>query len=265
MVTLFDYLAGREIGLDHLAREAVGARLALIGDRLSGAGRRRAGAEQLRHGALPPPAARRALSRRAELARASRLAPLALLDLRPAADPPDGRRRRSDLGGRPARDFAAERADRQRQSVRGHRRRMRRELARRRPAAVARRRYSEGSARAAWAGAGRPRARRPDRSPLAGDVGQGAAGQPPLVVLPLEHGFTAPGDLAVLAEQDILGDRLARPRAKRAKRADKFLAEARRPGRGRPGRPCRPRHRPLRGAGDPRGRRRAARLPEDRL
>jgi len=44
-----------------------------------------------------------------------------------------------------------------------------------------------------------------------------------LVVLPLDHGFTAP-DIAVLTEQDMLGDRLIR-RTKRKKSADAFLAE----------------------------------------
>ncbi|HWK36906.1 CarD family transcriptional regulator, partial [Sphingomonas sp.] len=44
-----------------------------------------------------------------------------------------------------------------------------------------------------------------------------------LVVLPLDHGFTAP-DIALLTEQDMLGDRLVR-RAKRRKSADAFLAE----------------------------------------
>ena len=44
-----------------------------------------------------------------------------------------------------------------------------------------------------------------------------------LVVLPLDHGFTAPG-VAVLTEQDMLGDRLIR-RNKRKKSADAFLAE----------------------------------------
>jgi transcription-repair coupling factor (superfamily II helicase) len=44
-----------------------------------------------------------------------------------------------------------------------------------------------------------------------------------LVVLPLDHGFTAP-EVAVLTEQDILGDRLVR-RIKRKKSADAFLAE----------------------------------------
>ena len=44
-----------------------------------------------------------------------------------------------------------------------------------------------------------------------------------LVVVPLDHGFSAP-DVAVLTEQDMLGDRLVH-RAKRRKSADAFLAE----------------------------------------
>ncbi len=44
-----------------------------------------------------------------------------------------------------------------------------------------------------------------------------------LTVVGLDHGFTAPG-VAVLTEQDMLGDRLIR-RAKRRKSADAFLAE----------------------------------------
>lgn len=44
-----------------------------------------------------------------------------------------------------------------------------------------------------------------------------------LIVLPLDHGFTTP-DVAVLTEQDMLGDRLVR-RNKRKKSTDAFLAE----------------------------------------
>jgi len=44
-----------------------------------------------------------------------------------------------------------------------------------------------------------------------------------LIVLPLDHGFTSP-DIALLTEQDMLGDRLVR-RNKRKKSTDAFLAE----------------------------------------
>jgi transcription-repair coupling factor (superfamily II helicase) len=51
----------------------------------------------------------------------------------------------------------------------------------------------------------------------------GSKTQPALLVLPLDHGFTTP-DVAVLTEQDMLGDRLVR-RRKRRKAAAAFLEE----------------------------------------
>src|SRR6185295_19260276 len=51
----------------------------------------------------------------------------------------------------------------------------------------------------------------------------GAKTQPAMLVLPLDHGFTTP-DVAVLTEQDMLGDRLVRRRRKR-KAAAAFLEE----------------------------------------
>ena len=59
-------------------------------------------------------------------------------------------------------------------------------------------------------------------------LGEAAKGQVALTVVPLDHGFTVQGkdgaDLAVLTEQDMLGDRLVR-RRRSAKKADAFLAE----------------------------------------
>lgn len=55
-----------------------------------------------------------------------------------------------------------------------------------------------------------------------GAVGGGTA-DAAMVVLPLAHGFTA-GDIALVSEQDMLGDRLRR-RTKKRKSADAFLAE----------------------------------------
>ncbi len=43
-------------------------------------------------------------------------------------------------------------------------------------------------------------------------------------VLPVEHGFVTPS-LAVIGEQDILGERLARPSARRKRRADRIIGE----------------------------------------
>ena len=51
----------------------------------------------------------------------------------------------------------------------------------------------------------------------------GSKAQPALIVLPLDHGFST-ADVAVLSEQDMLGDRLIRRRTRR-KSADAFLAE----------------------------------------
>ncbi len=83
-----------------------------------------------------------------------------------------------------------------------------------------------------------------------------------LAVLPLETGFEAP-DLAVIGDQDVLGDRFVRtdaPEARR-RRADGGLE----PRGGRSRRPRRPRHRPLQRAQNHRGGGRAARLPGNPL
>ncbi|WP_366656767.1 transcription-repair coupling factor [Fodinicurvata sp. EGI_FJ10296] len=58
---------------------------------------------------------------------------------------------------------------------------------------------------------------------ISGTKGRGAA-KVSAAVLPVESGFVT-ADLAVVAEQDIFGDRLARP-ARRRRRADAFLSEA---------------------------------------
>lgn len=54
-------------------------------------------------------------------------------------------------------------------------------------------------------------------------LGSAHAGSAAIVVLPIDHGFTA-ADVTLLSEQDMLGDRLIR-RHKRRKNTDAFLAE----------------------------------------
>ena len=76
-------------------------------------------------------------------------------------------------------------------------------------------------------------------------LGAAAKGQVALAVIQLDHGFTT-ADVALLTEQDMLGDRLVR-RRKRRKSADAFLSELATLTPGRPRRPRRSRHRPLRG------------------
>ncbi|MDX3899862.1 MAG: transcription-repair coupling factor [Sphingobium sp.] len=58
---------------------------------------------------------------------------------------------------------------------------------------------------------------------LGAAAGKSSGGAVALAVIPLDHGFSTP-DVALLTEQDMLGDRLVR-RAKRRKSADAFLAE----------------------------------------
>ena len=80
-------------------------------------------------------------------------------------------------------------------------------------------------------------------------------GRAALAVIGLEAGFVA-GDLAVIGEQDILGDRLA-PQRRRKKRGQ-FPGRSRGARRGRSRRPCRSRHRPLHRLEEHRGGGRAA-------
>ena len=56
------------------------------------------------------------------------------------------------------------------------------------------------------------------------EIGALAKGRVAVAVLGLDHGFVAP-DLALITEQDILGDRLARP-ARKKKKGAQFIAEA---------------------------------------
>ncbi|MCI4661797.1 MAG: transcription-repair coupling factor, partial [Neomegalonema sp.] len=61
----------------------------------------------------------------------------------------------------------------------------------------------------------------PDRWEIAAAAG---SARPQLVVWPLDHGFEA-RELVVIAEQDVLGDRLVQ-KAKKKRRADNFISEA---------------------------------------
>jgi len=70
------------------------------------------------------------------------------------------------------------------------------------------------------AGASRPR---PGSGPDSATGPRPAPGNVALAVIQLDHGFTG-GDVALLTEQDMLGDRLVR-RRKRKKSADAFLSE----------------------------------------
>ena len=84
-----------------------------------------------------------------------------------------------------------------------------------------------------------------------------------LAVLGLEGGFET-ADAAVVSEQDILGDRLVRPRRAVQARGE-FHRRGDEPVGRRSGGACRSRHRPLHRLAEHRGGRRAARLPGNPL
>lgn len=130
-----------------------------------------------------------------------------------------------DSGGRHGRDFSAERHDAVAEASRSpldrvadwlnHHRRHRRVL-------IAA--YSQGSAerlQKMLAEHGLAALQRTDSLVTLAGCDPAIAG---IAVLPLEHGFTSE-DLVVVTEQDILGDRLTRPRKTR-RRSDAFLQEA---------------------------------------
>ncbi len=124
-----------------------------------------------------------------------------------------------DFGVEPARDFAPERAQQANiyEAVAGHVGKLRRTGRK-----VVLASYTRG-ARERLAGLLDEHDLKAQKSVATWQEALGSKTQPTLLVLPLEHGFTTP-DVAVLTEQDMLGDRLVRRRKSR-KAAAAFLAE----------------------------------------
>ena len=216
MDSLFDYVADAPIVLDAHADDAARERLAQIADYYEA---RKAAYEQDAGGRqLSPAEARSALSvgRRWR----ERLAAAPLARLTPFAAPPGADA--TDCGGRAGRNFAPERQD---------------ENANVFDAAVAHIRALQGKGRrvivAGWTDGSRERLSHVlaehglKSQELVSSLAQAKAARPgalPLAVIALEQGFET-DDLAVIGEQDILGDRLVRPR-KHKRRAQDVLAEA---------------------------------------
>jgi transcription-repair coupling factor (superfamily II helicase) len=216
--TLFDYAPGMPVLLDALVGDAVGERLAQARDYYDA-----------RHGAMEKPqsgvAPYRPLPPEAlyfapkEWAEASDAWPLA--ELTPFAVPEAGSRLVVDCEARRGRSFVAERAD---------------ENANVFDAAVTHVRALQADGRrvvlAAWSEGSRERLCHvlddhglKQTKPVGRLAETGTLGKTEVAVAVwgLEAGFEA-GDLAVLSEQDILGDRLVRPK-RRAKRPQDFLTE----------------------------------------
>src|SRR5579871_4316436 len=215
METLLDYLPNAVVSFDYQADESIGARFETIADFYQ------ARAQVLRGGKgegaaiyrpLPPDGLyfgktefETALAGRSSLA----LSPFAAAE------------GEADAGGRRGRDFAEARARPEINLYDAVRQRITEELAAGRRVLIAA--VSEGSRdrlEHVMADHGLARGQQPADWPAAEALPRGMVG---FVLLALDHGFTA-GDLAVIAEPDILGDRMARPAKKRAK-ADRFLTE----------------------------------------
>ena len=218
METLFDYLPDMPISLDPLITEAREARLAAIADYHAA---RRAPPGPSSDGAvyrpLPP--------ERLYLDGAEwnfRLRGRAVAELTPFNAPETDAVPVVDGGGRPSRDFTVERSNPDTNLFDAVRDYMVAEATAGRRLLVAC--YSAGS-RDRLAGVladhGVDPVVRPETWAAARDLPGGSVG---VLVLGLEHGFET-GDMVVFSEQDILGDRLARP-PRRVRRGENFIAEA---------------------------------------
>ncbi len=212
--TLFDYLPGTPLALEHLAEDAAHERLAQIADYYE------ARKQALSEGATPPykplPPERLYLSEsewreRLEAERLAKLTPFAVPDAEDVID----------IGARAGRNFAAERAEPGAnvfEAVGKH--------------VLALQAAGKRVVIALWSEGARER-----MSHVLADHGlhnltpvgswPQAQGLPKpaiaLAVLGLESGFETQ-DAAVISEQDILGDRLVRPR-RAMRRAENFIAE----------------------------------------
>jgi transcription-repair coupling factor (superfamily II helicase) len=221
LVDLFDYLEpGSGISFDPLADEAIAARHATIGEHY---GARREPPEAARAmGAAPyRPLAPDELYL-SEPRLDALLADRERTDFSPFAPSPDASAAGPeviDLGGRQARDFAAERARQDVNLFDAVALHIRTERAAGKRVVIAG--ASEGSLerlRMVLADHGVQGLHRIERW----DDADAASG-PGLAVLPLEHGFTT-ADLSVLAEADVVGDRLSRP-TRKTRRSDQFIPD----------------------------------------
>jgi transcription-repair coupling factor (superfamily II helicase) len=216
--TLFDYLPGAAVSFDYQTDEARAHRLESIADFYAA----RQSLSRAARGTAPlyrPVRPEQMFLDEAEWRK--RLGGRAVIQLSPFATP-EGAREALDAGGRPARNFAAERADPKLQLFDAVRDYLDREREAGRRAAIAA--YSEGSAdrlATVLREHGLGDLRRAANGDALAQLPRSAVG---LVLLPLEQGF-ATDAVVLLGEQDILGDRLARvPRRHRS--LDEFITEA---------------------------------------
>ena len=216
--TLFDYLPGAGISLDHQAGEVRGHRLDAIAD-FYGARRNVTTAARAGSPVYRPLRPDRLYLDEAEWRKALQGRPV--VQVSPFATP-ETDRNQFDAGARPVRNFAAERADPKVALFEAVRDYLEAERKSGHKTAIAA--FSEGSAERLL-GVLRERGvadlrRIADGGALAALPGSSVG----FAVLPLEQGFTTDA-LVLLGEQDILGDRLART-PRRRRNLDQFIAEA---------------------------------------
>ena len=249
--TLFDYLPGAPVVFDHLAREAIDERHTLILDYYEARRQQAGGALKDAVPYKPTPPNLIYLSPDDV---AAALPDRAAIEFSPFAAPDAGPRKVFHAGSRSGRSFAEERADpnanvfdaavKHIASVRAAKRRV----------VVAG--WTEGSLDRLTQILAEHHLGNLQRIATLAELEKLDAGQAGVAVLPLEAGFET-DRFVVVAEQDILGDRLVR-RSKKRKKASDFIAEAAALVGRRHRRPCRSRHRPLHRPEDHRGGRRAA-------
>ncbi len=216
--TLFDYLEHPLIFLSHQAEEARAARLELVADYYATRKQFLHAAEKPQGPPYKPLPPERLYLNEGEWK--SAVSHRMTRDLSPFQAPES--KHSLDAGGKQGRDFAPERAQGRVnvfEAAAAHIREM--QAAKKRVVLAA---WSDGSAErlgGVLSDHGLPAMRRVASWPDARSLHANAIG---IAVLGLEHGFEAP-DMAIVSEQDILGDRMVRAHAK-SKRAQNFLAEA---------------------------------------
>ncbi len=216
--TVFDYLPDAPVVFDHLAREAIGERHALILDHYEARRKQSDGAlkDAIPYKPVPPGAI--ALSPDEV---ATKTADRVSVELTPFAVPQTTGTRVLHAGARPGRRFEQQRADPGANvfdAAVAHIGGLR--AAGRRVVVAG---WTEGSLDRLVQILAEHHLGNLKRVATLADVEALAAGEAGLAVLPLEAGFET-DSLAIVAEQDILGDRLVR-RSKKRKRASDFIAE----------------------------------------
>ncbi|MDW6023037.1 transcription-repair coupling factor [Mesorhizobium sp. BAC0120] len=217
--TLFDYLPDAPLVFDHLAREAIAERHTLILDHYE-ARRRQSEGSALKEAVPYKPIKPELLYASPDEVQA-RVADHAALEFTPFDAPDAGGRRLFHAGAKPGRSFEQERADPSANVFEAAARHIAESRTSDRKVVVAG--WTEGSLDRLTQILTEHGVERLKRAETLADVDKLKAGEGALAVLPIEAGFES-SRFIVVAEQDILGDRLVR-RAKKRRRPSDFIAE----------------------------------------